>query len=76
MHALPIRERLHYQSEDSCISIEKSQRVRYKDGTSLRKYNPWINYDCSNLQVVSDVAYGHVICLSPSLVVRMILPLI
>jgi hypothetical protein len=53
------------KSEDTCISIEKAQSVGYKDGTTLRKYNPWINYDCSNLHIVSDVAYGHVICLTP-----------
>ncbi|CAG8407763.1 unnamed protein product [Penicillium salamii] len=53
------------QSNDTCTSIEKAQGVGYKDGTTLRKYNPWIDYDCSNLQIVSDVAYGHVICLSP-----------
>jgi hypothetical protein len=53
------------KTEDTCISIEKAQSVGYKDGTTLRKYNPWINYDCSNLHIVSDVAYGHVICLTP-----------
>lgn len=53
------------KGEDSCTSIEKAQGVGYKDGTTLRKYNPWINYDCSNLHIVSDVAYGHVICLTP-----------
>ncbi|KAJ6070768.1 CAZyme family GH55 [Penicillium canescens] len=53
------------KSNDTCISIEKAQSVGYNDGSSLRKWNPWINYDCSNLQTVSDVAYGHVICLSP-----------
>ncbi|KAJ5317598.1 CAZyme family GH55 [Penicillium antarcticum] len=50
------------KSRDTCNSIEKSQGIRYKE---LRKYNPWIDSYCSNLHTVSDVAYGHVVCLSP-----------
>lgn len=53
------------QSNDTCRSIEKSQKFGYQDGLTLKKYNPWLNNQCTNLHMNSDVAYGHVICLGP-----------
>ncbi|KZN94210.1 Glucan 1,3-beta-glucosidase [Penicillium chrysogenum] len=53
------------QTGDTCSSIEKAQNVGYKDGLTLKKYNSWINNQCTNLHMNSDVAYGHVICLGP-----------
>jgi hypothetical protein len=53
------------QPNDTCLSIEKSQKTGYQDGLTLKKYNPWLNNQCTNLHISSDVAYGHVICLGP-----------
>ncbi|KAJ5231283.1 uncharacterized protein N7469_005871, partial [Penicillium citrinum] len=53
------------QSNDTCSSIEIAQNVGYQDGLTLKKYNPWLNNQCTNLHMNSDVAYGHVICLGP-----------
>jgi hypothetical protein len=49
------------QSNDTCVSINVAQNLT---GSTIQSYNPWINYDCSNLQQASTV-YGHVLCLSP-----------
>ncbi|KAA8650192.1 uncharacterized protein ATNIH1004_002873 [Aspergillus tanneri] len=53
------------QKDDTCVSIEKGLGLEYASGESIRKYNPWLDLDCSNLQVVSDSAYGHVLCVFP-----------
>ncbi|PTB47605.1 carbohydrate-binding module family 50 protein [Trichoderma harzianum CBS 226.95] len=54
------------QQNDTCTSIERSH-LHTLNTTSgdVRKYNPWVNQDCMNLWNASDIAYGHVICLSP-----------
>jgi hypothetical protein len=49
------------QSNDTCVSINIVQNLT---GSTIQSYNPWINYDCSNLQQAST-DYGHVLCLSP-----------
>lgn len=49
------------QDNDTCFSIDMTQDVEY-GGT--RKYNPWIDMYCSNLQTTRRII-GSVICLSP-----------
>lgn len=50
------------QSNDtSCLRIEVDNSLF---PGSLRAYNPWINFDCSNLQDASQ-NLGNVLCLSP-----------
>ncbi|KAJ5204897.1 Peptidoglycan-binding Lysin subgroup [Penicillium cinerascens] len=53
------------QSNDTCLSIEQSQKVGYQNGPTLKKYNSWLSNQCTNLHMNSDVAYGHAICLGP-----------
>lgn len=48
------------KSNDTCSSIERTES--YTPG-SVRQYNSWVEWDCSNLQSVTD-AWGHVICLA------------
>ncbi|RPA79578.1 pectin lyase-like protein [Ascobolus immersus RN42] len=48
-------------ANDTCISIERSQGLRPGD---LRKYNPWIDFDCVTLHDTIP-AYGRVLCISP-----------
>ena len=53
------------QANDTCAGIERAhiaEGVRLGD---VRRYNAWVNYDCSNLVEASERAYGRVICLSP-----------
>ncbi|KAL6229017.1 pectate lyase superfamily protein-domain-containing protein [Aspergillus navahoensis] len=47
------------KSNDTCSSIERASF--YAPGT-VRKYNAWVAWDCSNLQTTTE-AWGHVICL-------------
>ncbi|KAJ5710984.1 hypothetical protein N7488_005140 [Penicillium malachiteum] len=47
------------QSNDTCTSIETSGDQEIGD---VRKYNSWVEWDCSNLQSSTDF-WGHVICL-------------
>ncbi|KAL3443738.1 hypothetical protein BJX65DRAFT_298093 [Aspergillus insuetus] len=47
------------QTNDTCRSIERTNS--YLSGT-VRKYNSWVSWDCSNLQSSTDV-YGHVLCI-------------
>ncbi|KAJ6007783.1 hypothetical protein N7540_011759 [Penicillium herquei] len=49
------------QSSDNCSDIEYAFSLNTYD---LRKFNPWISYDCDNLQVASKI-YGTNICLTP-----------
>ncbi|KAF4153480.1 hypothetical protein CNMCM6069_000690 [Aspergillus lentulus] len=49
------------QNNDTCYSIERAQSLWYGD---VRKYNPWVNSECSNLQSTREV-HGSIICLSP-----------
>jgi hypothetical protein len=54
------------QPDDFCMGIERSHlRTLNTTNGDVRKYNPWVNDDCTNLWNASDIAYGHVICLSP-----------
>lgn len=53
------------QEGDTCLSIEEALGLPDTRGTSLRQYNPWLTYDCSNLHEASDVAYGRVLCVAP-----------
>ncbi|KAL4795045.1 hypothetical protein BDV19DRAFT_389702 [Aspergillus venezuelensis] len=53
------------QEGDTCTSIEKDLGMTYSHGATIRQYNPWINYDCSNLHEASDIVYGHVLCAVP-----------
>jgi hypothetical protein len=46
---------------DNCTTIEYAYSLKTGD---VRKYNPWVSYDCDNLQVASMI-YGTNICLSP-----------
>lgn len=47
------------KSNDTCTSIESSGLRQRND---VRKYNPQVEQDCSNLQTSTDI-WGHVICL-------------
>lgn len=47
---------------DTCRSIEAANS---NDVGDVRKYNPWVEFDCSNLQSTTH-AFGHVICLGAS----------
>lgn len=49
------------QPSDDCSDIEYAYSLKSRD---VRKYNPWVSYDCDNLQVASKI-YGTNICLSP-----------
>lgn len=44
---------------DTCTSIELNNDHRIGD---VRRYNAWVEWDCTNLQVTTEV-YGHVICM-------------
>lgn len=52
------------QPEDTCLSIEIEQIGIRPSSVSLRTYNPWINWDCSNLQFSRDFD-GGILCISP-----------
>ncbi|KAL3438555.1 pectin lyase-like protein [Aspergillus tetrazonus] len=47
------------KGNDTCSSIERA--ASYSPNT-VRRYNPWVAWDCSNLQATTE-AWGHVICL-------------
>jgi hypothetical protein len=47
------------KSNDTCSSIERTGPYLLN---SVRRYNPWVAWDCSNLQTTT-AAWGHVICL-------------
>ncbi|KAJ5553987.1 hypothetical protein N7513_003946 [Penicillium frequentans] len=47
------------KGNDTCRSIERAES--YSPG-SIRKYNSWVDWDCSNLQTTTE-AWGNVICL-------------
>ncbi|RAL06587.1 pectin lyase-like protein [Aspergillus homomorphus CBS 101889] len=49
------------QDNDTCFSIFREQHLKYGD---VRKYNPWLNSECTNLQTTRQV-HGSVVCLSP-----------
>ncbi|OOQ88034.1 LysM domain protein [Penicillium brasilianum] len=49
------------QDNDTCDTIEEQENLSYK---GLSKLNPWIESDCSNLQIASEV-YGKIVCLGP-----------
>jgi hypothetical protein len=54
--------RLHrLQPTDNCTSIENANDLR-RD--ALRRYNNWINMECSNLHTASQI-HGRVLCLAP-----------
>ncbi|KAK2742694.1 hypothetical protein FQN57_005149 [Myotisia sp. PD_48] len=46
---------------DTCFSIEVAQSMNYK---TLRRYNSWLDSDCTNLHNVTEV-YGKTLCLDP-----------
>lgn len=50
-----------FQNTDDCDSIEVSYGLTTG---SLRRYNPWINFDCDNMQEATEIL-GSVICLGP-----------
>ncbi|OKP10023.1 hypothetical protein PENSUB_4576 [Penicillium subrubescens] len=47
---------------DTCRSIEEANSNNVGD---VRRYNPWVEFDCSNLQSTTP-SFGHVICLRDS----------
>ncbi|KAL2811038.1 pectate lyase superfamily protein-domain-containing protein [Aspergillus granulosus] len=53
------------ENGDTCKSIEEGLGIEDANGATIRKYNPWLTYDCANLHESSDVAYGHVLCAFP-----------
>lgn len=61
---LPLRCDTVYtlKDNDTCFSIEREHKNLALG--SVRTINPWINYDCSNLQDTREIV-GSVICLSP-----------
>lgn len=52
---------------DTCSSIEYNVTSSTMVSVlgNIKKYNRWVDQDCMNLQMASDGAFGHVICLSP-----------
>jgi hypothetical protein len=50
-------------TDAECYSIESNLTNQVSAGDTLR-YNPWVGYECSNLQSSSQV-YGSIICLGP-----------
>jgi hypothetical protein len=44
---------------DTCLSIESALTIT---PGSIRRYNSWVDWDCSNLQT-STPSFGHVLCL-------------
>jgi LysM repeat protein len=58
---LPCERTYVVQPSDNCTSIEYAFSLKYGD---VRKYNPWVSYDCDNIQHASQI-YGTNICLSP-----------
>lgn len=58
---LPCSKTHRLQPSDTCAGLEYAFDLRSGD---VRKYNPWVSYDCDNLQVASQI-YGTNICLSP-----------
>ncbi|KAJ5142746.1 uncharacterized protein N7515_001533 [Penicillium bovifimosum] len=59
---LPLSCNATYSIEpaDNCTTIEYAYSLKSGD---VRKYNPWVSYDCDNLQVAGKI-YGTNICLS------------
>ncbi|KAG9251359.1 pectate lyase superfamily protein-domain-containing protein [Emericellopsis atlantica] len=55
------------QPDDSCTSIESNltQTTYIFSHGFVRKYNRWIDVDCTNLHLASDAAFGHVLCVAP-----------
>lgn len=49
------------QSSDNCSDIKYAFSL---DDRDMQNFNPWVSYDCDNLQPVSKI-YGTNICLSP-----------
>jgi hypothetical protein len=49
------------QDKDTCDSIELAQDL---DIGAVRRYNPWLNFWCDNLQTTTWTN-GHTICLTP-----------
>ncbi|CAG8005098.1 unnamed protein product [Penicillium nalgiovense] len=49
------------QDNDTCDTIEAQENLAYR---GLAKLNPWLETDCSNLHVASEV-YGKIMCLGP-----------
>ncbi|RLL97668.1 hypothetical protein CFD26_105896 [Aspergillus turcosus] len=58
---LPCESTYTVQPSDNCTSIEYAFSLKYGD---VRRYNPWVSYDCDNIQIASQI-YGTNICLSP-----------
>jgi hypothetical protein len=51
----------YVRPSDTCTSIESALEL---DFGTLRSYNSWLNFDCSNLQAATDF-YGKMVCVSP-----------
>lgn len=49
------------QDNDTCDTIEQQENLAYK---GLAKLNRWLESDCSNLHIASEV-YGKIMCLGP-----------
>ncbi|KAL4756108.1 pectate lyase superfamily protein-domain-containing protein [Aspergillus foveolatus] len=58
---LSCKETYELQPSDTCSSIEYAFELGQGD---LRKYNPWVSYDCANIHIASEI-YGTILCLSP-----------
>ncbi|KAL2004770.1 hypothetical protein VTN00DRAFT_3298 [Thermoascus crustaceus] len=52
------------QPNDTCVRITMAHGDQLVYLSDLRKYNPWIDYSCTNLQAGSTI-YGNIVCLSP-----------
>lgn len=60
---LPCADSYILQESDSCMTIEYTSPLNLTFG-DVRAYNPWMSYDCENLQEASAF-YGNILCLSP-----------
>lgn len=52
---------LDFSENDNCTVLETANDL---DSGALRRYNPWINFECNNLKAAGD-AFGWVLCAAP-----------
>ncbi|CAF3635715.1 unnamed protein product [Fusarium graminearum] len=50
-----------FSKNDNCTGLEEEHKLQSGD---IRRFNPWINFDCSNLKGASEV-FGKVLCAAP-----------
>lgn len=50
-----------YAKNDTCTGLEREGKMGFGD---LRRFNPWINFECNNLET-GGKAFGWVLCTEP-----------